>query len=144
MPVDGVVDGERHHLARAHFGSLPPNALIEKSDDETIEFQIVVSHPEPVRLDGGLLQIEPNPRAPELLITLQKLDFMLAHQALDLFRGEPFRRSLLHHSPGLIDEPMRSFYVREGSPFGRFSFRGLQRPDDLSLKPSRLLVEEGC
>ena len=69
---------------------------------------------------------------------------MLAHQALDLFRGEPFRRSLLHHLPGLIDEPMRFFDVREGSPFCRFSFRGLQRPDDLSLKPSRLLVEEGC
>ncbi len=67
---------------------------------------------------------------------------MLAHQALDLFRGEPFRRSLLHHPPGMIDEPMRFFDVREGSPFCRFGNARLQRPDDLSLKPSRLLVEK--
>jgi len=135
MPVEGVVDGERHHLARAHFGRLLTDALIEQADNEAIEFEIVVGHPVSVRLDGGVLHIEADPGPPQLLVRFKELDFVLADEASNLSGGDSLGGALLHHSAGLIDESVSFSDVREGSPFCGFGIRRLQRADDFGLEP---------
>jgi len=69
---------------------------------------------------------------------------MLTDEAGDLFGTDSLRRSLLHHPPSLIYEPVRFPDVREGSPFCRFGVGGLERADDLGLQAPGLMVEERC
>jgi hypothetical protein len=96
------------------FGRLPADALVEKADDEPVELEVVVGDSKPVWLDVALLQSEANPSAPQLFVALKQLDFVLADETRDLFGGNAFGRSLLHHSAGLIDQPVRFSDVGRG------------------------------